>query len=84
MVYNHIKHMEYLQQVLAGIVSVPEEIKINSITDERGVLLSVSVDQSDFGKIIGREGETAKAIRRIISAYGYLRNQKISVKFLEE
>lgn len=48
-----------------------------------GVLLSLRVRNTDMGKIIGRSGDTAKAIRRVVATFGMLNRQKVSLKIFE-
>lgn len=78
-----ISSQDFLRYLLKGLSSFPERVKITQTLDELGVFLSVSVAPEDMGKIIGTSGETAKSIRRIMSSFGYLRGQKVSVKIFE-
>ena len=55
------RDQEFLEYVVTSIVDNPEAVKINRTVDERGVLLELSVDPEDMGKIIGKAGATAKA-----------------------
>lgn len=73
----------YLEAILKGLIDYPDQLTIEQGQDDMGILLSVHVARSDMGKIIGKEGATAKAIRRLIDAFGYRLRQKVSVKILE-
>ena len=75
--------VDYLASILKGIVAFPESIQIDRVVDEKGVLLNVTLDRSDMGKVIGRSGNTAKAIRILMHAFGYAVRATISVKILE-
>ena len=73
----------FLRNVLEGLVTIPEDLSIERTTDEMGVLLTVKVNKADMGKIIGKEGATAKAIRHLVNACGLSQQEKVSVKILE-
>lgn len=74
---------QYLQIIIAPLLSVSGELRVDRIVDERGILLSVSVNKVDMGKILGKTGETARAIRRIMHQFGASRQLHLSVKFNE-
>ncbi len=61
--------MEELVQFIAmSLVDKPDEVKITSRQGERSVILELSVAPEDMGKIIGKQGRIAKAIRRVLKA----------------
>lgn len=78
-----MSEVEFLASILRGIVMKADSIRITKTTDEMGVLLSVSVDKQDMGKVIGKAGETAKCLRNIVGSYGAKHGIKLSVKILE-
>ena len=57
------RDQQFLEYVIKALVEHPEDVKINRTVDEMGVLLMLSVNQDDMGKVIGKSGATAKAIR---------------------
>ncbi|MCD2497138.1 MULTISPECIES: RNA-binding protein [Microbacterium] len=57
-----------LTHIVSGIVDHPEDVKITSSTSSRGEVLEVHVHPEDRGRVIGRGGRTAKALRTLISA----------------
>lgn len=71
---------DYLVAILSPLVTRPEFLVVTRTQDERGVLLTVEADKFDYGKIIGKQGETIKAVRTIINCYGMALNSKLSVK----
>jgi predicted RNA-binding protein YlqC (UPF0109 family) len=73
----------YLERIIVGLIGYPEDLHIEKTIDDRGVLLTVSVSKADMGKIIGKEGNTARAIRTIMHSYGYNAKQVFFVKILE-
>ncbi len=72
-----------LEYIVKMLVENKEAVKVGHKVDEMGVLLTVECDKADMGKIIGREGNTAKAIRTIMRAYGMGQQQRINVKIAE-
>ena len=74
---------EFLDYVIKNIVDKPEGVKIERTVDEMGVLLTLSVDSEDMGKIIGRQGNTAKAIRTLLRIVGMKENARVNLKIDE-
>lgn len=74
---------EYLTQILTGFVDFPEEIRIDRSTDDMGILLSLHVSPKDMGKVIGKEGATAKAIRHIMRNIAFKNGEKVAIKVIE-
>lgn len=77
--------MENAKKVLGDIVGAiaDGEFSIKETTDEMGVLLTLSVAKEGMGKIIGRDGNTAKAIRTILRVVGKRENARINLKINE-
>ncbi|MEK6648016.1 MAG: RNA-binding protein [Actinomycetota bacterium] len=59
---------EALEHLVKGIVDHPEDVIIKEKTHRRGTTLEVRVNPEDIGKVIGRNGRTAKALRTVVSA----------------
>ena len=59
---------EALEHLVKGIVDNPEEVPISEKEGRRGTTLEVRVHPEDIGKVIGRNGRTAKALRTVVSA----------------
>jgi predicted RNA-binding protein YlqC (UPF0109 family) len=74
---------DFLKYVLEALCDEPEKIEVEASADEMGVLLTVKVARNDMGKIIGREGATAKAVRTILWCVGQRENAHISMKIIE-
>jgi len=72
--------MIVLETILKGIVNNPEAVKIDRQIDERGVLLTVDVDPSDMGHLIGRQGRTIQSIRTLIKIVGAKNQARINIK----
>ena len=74
---------EFLEFVVKGLVDHPEEVKVDRTVDEMGVLLTLDVNAEDMGKIIGRSGNTAKAIRTLLRVVGMKNNSRVNLKINE-
>lgn len=59
---------EVVEHLVAGIVEHPDEVEVRAKQTSRGELFEVRVNPSDLGKVIGRQGRTATAIRKVASA----------------
>jgi uncharacterized protein len=74
---------KFLEYVISALVEHPEAVKISRKVDEMGVLLTLSVHKEDMGKIIGRSGQTAKAIRTILRVVGMRNDARVNLKIEE-
>lgn len=74
---------DLLEQLVKSIVDKPENVEIKEIPGEKVVIYEVKVDREDLGKIIGRQGRTAKAIRTILAAISLKRGKKVVVEIIE-
>lgn len=73
----------WLKDLIGIIVNNPDQVNIERKTDDMGVLLTVNVDPSDMGLLIGRAGETAKAVRHLVHLVGRKENANVSMKINE-
>jgi hypothetical protein len=74
------KITDWLISVIGGLVSKPEAIEVTKTTDEQGVLFSVKVAKEDAGKVIGKQGVIANAIRTLLRSAGYMQEMRASMK----
>lgn len=74
---------QFLEHVVKELVDNPNDVKINRSVDEMGVLLTLDVNAADMGKIIGRAGSTAKAIRTLLRVVGLKNNARVNLKINE-
>jgi len=74
---------EFLEYVVKALVDHPDDVKVNRKVDEMGVLVSLDVHAEDMGKIIGRAGNTAKAIRTLLRVIGMKNNARVNLKINE-
>ncbi len=74
---------QFLEFVVKGLVDNPADIKIQRTVDEMGVLLTLTVHKDDMGKVVGRQGATAKAIRTLLRVVGMKHNARVNLKINE-
>ncbi len=74
---------EFLELLVKSIVDHPEDVKVDRKIDERGVLLSLHVNPQDMGKIVGRQGSTAKAIRTLLRIVGIKNDARVNLRIEE-
>lgn len=79
----HEADQVFLEYVVKALVDNPNDVKIDRTVDEMGVLISLTVNPSDMGKIIGRMGNTAKAIRTLLRIIGMKNNARVNLKINE-
>lgn len=76
---------DLLLYILRSIVDYPDQVVVEETTREDGyVVLTVSVNQGDMGKVIGREGKIIKAIRSLIRVVAIRENKKVSVELQDQ
>lgn len=74
---------QFLERLVKSLVDHPESVNINRTVDEMGVLLTLDVHADDMGKIIGRSGNTAKAIRTLLRVVGMKHDARVNLKINE-
>jgi hypothetical protein len=77
------KDQEFLEYVVKSLVDNPDQVKAVRTVDEMGVLMTLSVAAPDMGKVIGRDGNTAKAIRTLLRTVGMKNNSRVNLKINE-
>jgi predicted RNA-binding protein YlqC (UPF0109 family) len=74
---------EFLEDVVKALVDNPKDVKIERNIDEMGVLLTLTINPADMGQIIGRQGQTARAIRTLLRVVGAKNNARVNLKINE-
>lgn len=74
---------EFVEYVIKSIVDHPDEVSTERKVDEMGVLITLKVNAEDMGQIIGRSGQTARAIRTLLRVVGAKNNARINLKIEE-
>ncbi len=80
---TEVPGLSFLTYVLESIVEDKEELNIESQIDDLGILLTVKVSDRDMGKLIGKGGQTIKALRTLLRIVGGNLKQRINLKVLE-
>ena len=74
---------EFLEYVVKSLVDHPGDIQVERTVDEMGVLLTLKTNPEDMGQIIGRSGNTARAIRTLLRVVGAKNNARVNLKIYE-
>ena len=77
------RDQQFLEYVVKALVDHPEDVKIERTVDQMGVLLKLAVHRDDMGKVIGRSGATAKAIRTVLRVVGMKNDARVNLKIEE-
>ncbi len=80
---KEVNDQEFLEFIVKSIVAHPEDVKTERVVDERGVLLSLTINPEDMGYVIGRKGQTAQAIRTLLKIVGAQNNARVNLKINE-
>lgn len=70
----------FLEYVIKAIVNSPDEVKVDRVIDERGVLLTLKVDPKDIGIVIGKKGQTVTAVRTLLKIIGTQEKAYVNLK----
>ena len=79
---NELTDQEFVENIVKAIVDHPDEVVTGRTLDERGVLIQLTVHQEDMGKVIGREGRTAKALRSLLRVFGARNESRVNLKIV--
>lgn len=74
---------QFLEYVVKSLVDNPDSVNVEREVDEMGVLLTLDIHPDDMGKIIGRSGNTAGAIRTLLRVVGMKNNSRVNLKINE-
>jgi predicted RNA-binding protein YlqC (UPF0109 family) len=74
---------ELIEQIAKALVDSPDQVSVNAIEGEQTTVLELRVAQTDLGKVIGKQGRTARSIRTILSAAGMKLKKRFTLEILE-
>jgi len=79
------KHSDqaFVETVVRAIVAHPDDVKTDRTVDEMGVLITLHLNPADMGYVIGRQGQTARAIRTLLKIVGAKNNARVNLKIHE-
>ena len=76
--------MKELVEVIAkSLVDYPDEVQVTETENDKAVVLELKVAQSDMGKVIGKQGHIAKAIRTVVKAAASKEDRKVIVEIMQ-
>ncbi|MFA7314986.1 MAG: KH domain-containing protein [Candidatus Magasanikbacteria bacterium] len=78
-----VQDQEFIEFVVRAIVNNPDEVKATRTVDERGVLITLDLNPTDIGYVIGRRGNTVRAIRTLLKVVGAKNNALVNLKINE-
>ena len=78
-----MQDQEFLETVVKALVDKPEDVVVERNIDERGVLLTLKVNPEEMGKIIGKQGQTARSLRTLLRIIGNKNNSYVNLKVYE-
>lgn len=76
--------VELITAIARSLVDKPEEVSVNAASNEVGTVLRLRVDPTDVGKVIGKQGRTARSLRTILGAVSVKLHYRYSLEILEE
>lgn len=74
---------QFVEYIVKSLVSKPDEVKIDRRIDEKGVLLELTVDPEDLGRVIGKRGATAQSLRTLLRALGTKNDARYNLKIVD-
>ena len=74
---------ELIEQIVKHLVDQPDKVSVKEITGERTTVYELKVDKADLGKVIGRDGRTARALRTIITASSMKAGKRAMLEIIE-
>lgn len=75
---------QFIEYIVKSIVSFPDEVVVNRIVDERGVLLELTVNPEDLGRVIGKRGSGAQSLRTLLRALGIKNDARYNLKIIDD
>ena len=74
---------QLVEDIAKALVDVPEEVSVRVVEGEQVTVLELKVAKTDLGKVIGKQGRTARSIRTILGAAGMKLNRRFTLEILE-
>ncbi|HET7630382.1 MAG TPA: KH domain-containing protein [Candidatus Saccharimonadales bacterium] len=74
---------QFIEFIVKSLVEKPDAVKVERKIDERGVLLELTVDPEDLGRVIGKRGSTAQSLRSLLRALGTKNDARYNLKIVD-
>ena len=73
---------QFIEYIVKSVVGHPDDVVVNRIIDEKGVLLTLTVNPEDLGRVIGKRGVTAQSLRTLLRALGTKNDARYNLKIV--
>lgn len=77
------KDQEFVEYIVKALVDNPQDVRTDRAVDEMGVLITLHINPADMGTVIGRMGQTAKAVRTLLRVVGAKHKARVNLKINE-
>src|SRR3990167_1907332 len=74
---------QFIEYIVKSVVGNPDAVKVDRRIDEKGVLLELTVDPEDLGRVIGKRGATAQSLRTLLRALGTKNDARYNLKIID-
>lgn len=74
---------EFIEYVAKGLVDKPAEVQVSEVEGEQGMILELRVAKEDLGKVIGKQGRTARALRTLLGAASSKARRRVMLEIVE-
>jgi predicted RNA-binding protein YlqC (UPF0109 family) len=74
---------DFVDYIVKAIVDHPDEVEVTQTVDDLGILITLKVNKEDMGKIIGKDGQTAKSLRVLLRMMGAKQDARMNLKIVE-
>jgi len=74
---------QFIEYIVKSLVGNPDAVKVERTIDEKGVLLELTVDPEDIGRVIGKRGSTAQSLRALLRALGTKNDARYNLKIVD-
>jgi len=74
---------DLVEEIAKALVDIPEEVSVREVQGEQVTVLELKVAPSDLGKVIGKQGRTARSVRTLLGAAGMKLNRRFTLEILE-
>jgi len=74
---------ELLEAIAKALVDYPDEVSVNEVEGEKSLILELKVSKEDMGKVIGKQGRVAKAIRTVLKAAAVKESKRVVVEIIQ-
>jgi uncharacterized protein len=74
---------QFIEFIVKSLVSNPDKVQVERRIDEKGVLLELTVDDEDLGRVIGKRGATAQSLRTLLRALGTKNDARYNLKIVD-